>query len=162
MLTLEFLRAPVWQGLTWTLLHFLWEGLAVAVVLLLLLGLVGVRRPRIRYLLCMGAMVVMVLCPIITFFVLVGDADWNVGQVDPVATSGITTAVDFGPDLPLEPVAHIPEPPSTVATLPLPVGQVGETRLWDRLGEYARGAQPYLLAAWVLGVVCLSARRPSC
>jgi beta-lactamase regulating signal transducer with metallopeptidase domain len=162
MFTLEFLRAPVWQGLTWTLLHFLWQGLAVAAVLLLLLGVLGVRRPQIRYLLCLGAMGAMVLCPIVTFCVLVGDAGWGTdrgtGQAEPVAAAGV--AVDPGPSLPPDGTTNTFEPSATVATLPLGAvaGQVSEPPLWDRLWGYARAAQPYLLAAWVFGVVCLSAR----
>ena len=157
MFALEFLRTPVWQGLTWTLLHFLWQGFAVAVVLLLVLGILGVRRPQVRYLFCMAAMGVMVICPIVTFSVLLSDADrgatsnWNTNPTGPTIPEA---AGDFDPDLSPELATN------HVAIIPLSniAERAEESRFWDRMKDYIRGVQPYLLAAWVLGVACLSIR----
>ncbi len=42
--------------------------------------------------------------------------------------------------------------------VPAVTGQASEAPLLGQLWGYARAVQPYLLAAWVFGVVCLSAR----
>ncbi|MBN2294292.1 MAG: DUF1549 domain-containing protein [Pirellulales bacterium] len=157
MFTLEVLRGPVWQGLTWTLLHFLWQGLAVAVALMLLLWLLGPRRPQLRYLLCMGGMGLMMLCPMVTFFVLWDGADWGAGQAKSTIASDVF--VDLGPAAPPEPVLDTFEPSIAPIMAPLlPEPQTLEPGLWKQLGGYARAAQPYMLSAWVLGVLCLSGR----
>ena len=57
MFPLDVLGEPVWQRLTWTLLHFLWQGLAVATVVATLLYVWPVRRAHNRYLIYLSALV---------------------------------------------------------------------------------------------------------
>ena len=59
MSTLDVLCEPVWQRLTWTLLHFLWQGLLIALALSVVLWLFKIRQPRTRYALCLMAMLAM-------------------------------------------------------------------------------------------------------
>jgi hypothetical protein len=55
------------ESLGWTLLHFVWQGALVALVLwLLLAGLAGASS-RARYLLRCAAFTLMVLSPALTF-----------------------------------------------------------------------------------------------
>lgn len=56
--------------LGWTLIHFVWEGAAVA--LLLALALLAARRASaaLRYALALGALVLMIACPIVTYALL--------------------------------------------------------------------------------------------
>jgi len=75
MSPLDAFSEPVWQRLTWTLLHFLWQGLAVAAVLVTVLWLFRVRQARIRYAVSLVAMLVMVACPLVTFAVMEVGAD---------------------------------------------------------------------------------------
>ncbi|HUI40354.1 MAG TPA: M56 family metallopeptidase [Terriglobia bacterium] len=56
------------RPLCWALLHFLWQGLALA--LLLAAALAVVRRAAVRYALGVATMVLMVAAPVATFLVL--------------------------------------------------------------------------------------------
>jgi len=70
MLLLDVLSQPVWQRLTWTLLHFLWQGLGIAAIMLAVFWLFRVRGASLRYAISLLAMLLMALCPPITFVVL--------------------------------------------------------------------------------------------
>ena len=59
MFPLDILGEPVWQRLTWTLLHFLWQGLAVVVVVATLLYAWPVRRAHNRHLIYLSALIAM-------------------------------------------------------------------------------------------------------
>lgn len=67
---LAVLDGPVSQRLTWTLLHFLWQGIALAAVLEAVVRGFRVRRAAARYLLCVSAMLAMVACPLVTFSIV--------------------------------------------------------------------------------------------
>ncbi len=68
MSILHLLSGPLWQRLTWTLLHFLWEGVAVAVVVLALMWVCRPRRATSRYAVNLAGLVAMALCPLATFW----------------------------------------------------------------------------------------------
>ena len=54
-------------NLSKTLLHFLWQGAALALLLFLVLKLVGKQHSRVRYLLCLFFLGLNVIAPAITF-----------------------------------------------------------------------------------------------
>ena len=54
--------------LGWTLIHFLWQGFALAVLGYIVM--LPVRKAAARYTLALTALVAMALCPIVTFFAL--------------------------------------------------------------------------------------------
>src|ERR1700728_339478 len=56
----------VMQSLGWALLHFLWQGTAIAAVCAAAMALCG--RAATRYLFGVGALVLMLLAPLATFF----------------------------------------------------------------------------------------------
>ena len=58
----------LWQTVATTLLHFLWQGLVVAGVLWLALRLLPKMPAEDRYSLCLVALLVMLACPVVTFF----------------------------------------------------------------------------------------------
>lgn len=60
--------AAIISALAWALVHFLWEGLALA--LLLYIGLAFSRSPRIRYALAVSTLAAMLLAPAVTFLML--------------------------------------------------------------------------------------------
>jgi beta-lactamase regulating signal transducer with metallopeptidase domain len=60
--------AAIVSALAWTLVHFLWEGLALA--LLLYIAIAFSRSSRIRYALAVSALAAMLIAPVITFLVL--------------------------------------------------------------------------------------------
>ncbi len=62
-----------WTGvLGWTLLHFLWQGALIALLLWCALGLVESRAARLRYALCCAALALLPLVPAATFVSLGG------------------------------------------------------------------------------------------
>ena len=54
------------QALAWSLIHFLWQGLAIATFVVLLLKLARSARPTTRYLVCLWGLLAMLACPIVT------------------------------------------------------------------------------------------------
>ena len=66
----ETLSQPLIQRLGWMLLHFVWQGTCVALVLALALAAMRQRSPNARYMaLCIG-LLVMATLPVATFFLL--------------------------------------------------------------------------------------------
>ena len=64
---LNSLSAPLGERLTWTLLHFLWQGAVLASLLESVIYLCGVRSLTARYRLALAALLLMAACPIVTF-----------------------------------------------------------------------------------------------
>ncbi|MCB9915027.1 MAG: M56 family metallopeptidase [Planctomycetes bacterium] len=60
--------------LAWTLIHFLWQGALVALVLWLGLAALGGATARVRYLVRCAALIAMAVAPVVTFAWLWGDA----------------------------------------------------------------------------------------
>src|ERR1035441_1140240 len=64
---MNWLSPSAMQALGWALLHFLWQGTALAALAAAAMALC--RRASTRYLLGVGALVLMLLAPLATFFV---------------------------------------------------------------------------------------------
>ena len=58
---------PLVECLVWSLVHFLWQGLLLANVLLLLLLTFRRRSANVRYVAACGALLTMAVCPLATF-----------------------------------------------------------------------------------------------
>ena len=70
MSIVEFLSQPVWHRLGLTLVHFLWQGLAVAVIAWAVVQFMGLKRGNPRYAAYILAFTVMAACPAIAFIAL--------------------------------------------------------------------------------------------
>jgi len=70
----EPLNHPQFHQLALTLVHFLWQGAAVAVLLAVTLPLIG-RRSRKREAACFLALLAMIVLPVVTFGVLGGQSE---------------------------------------------------------------------------------------
>ncbi len=64
---MQFSGQSLVHDLGWTLLHFLWQGAVIALLLWCALALLAGRSPRLRYLAGCTALVLMVLLPLGTF-----------------------------------------------------------------------------------------------
>lgn len=174
MWPLDVFGEPVWQRLTWTLLHFLWQGLAVAAVLATVLWLFRIRQARARYALGLLAMLLMAVCPLVTFAVMQLGADRGVEiarrgweAVEPVPT-GASPQMDSHPDPGgRAAAAGSARPtkwsPGVAAGQPLAIdGPVAAREVGFRPGrrfmDHARTLQPYVLLAWMGGVTLLALR----
>ena len=83
-----FLTAPLASDLGRVLLHFLWQGAAVAALLALVLRAMRGARPDRRYQVCCLALVVVVLAPVLTYLRIastsVAGAEQALALVDPL------------------------------------------------------------------------------
>ena len=143
---------PLVVRLGWTLLHFLWQGAAVAVVLAVLLQLARTAKPAIRYALACSALFAMALCPLVTFSLTAPPAARG-NAAPPSGLAGSQGSIASAEGLPsgtetLDPSPASPSAPS-VAAQPegslAPVAE-GPRSMW----------QPAFVAVWLAGVVTLS------
>ncbi len=58
------------QALGWSLIHFLWQGALVGIVYALVRALLPKERSSARYLIGLVALAILVLCPLLSFFLL--------------------------------------------------------------------------------------------
>jgi ankyrin repeat protein/beta-lactamase regulating signal transducer with metallopeptidase domain len=61
------LAQPAMQRLGWALVHFLWQGLGIALLLAAVLMLLRRRPPNARYVAACAALALMLVCPLVTF-----------------------------------------------------------------------------------------------
>ncbi len=62
-----FAEQPLVRAFGWSLLHFVWEGAIIAVLLALVLKLLRGRSPQLRYVVACCALGLMMLVPLLTF-----------------------------------------------------------------------------------------------
>jgi beta-lactamase regulating signal transducer with metallopeptidase domain len=68
MSLMNWLSPNAMHSLGWTLLHFVWQGTGIAALAAVLMALC--RRASTRYLVAVGALVLMLASPVVTFFFL--------------------------------------------------------------------------------------------
>ena len=71
------------QALSSALLHFVWQGMVVAIVLWIALFLLRNRSANARYLTCCGALAILVLAPLVTAVALYRSPAPDVGVLQP-------------------------------------------------------------------------------
>jgi bla regulator protein BlaR1 len=76
MIEESLIHSPSLAALAITLIHFLWQGVLIAVVLKALLSLISYQKSQLRYALSSMAMLANLMLPIVTFF-LVYDTDFR-------------------------------------------------------------------------------------
>ena len=76
----EVLSQPLWQRVTLTLMHFLWQGIVVALLLSVAIDLFRIRSAPARYVLSLGALSLLAACPLLlsapgaTGFIYLGES----------------------------------------------------------------------------------------
>lgn len=148
MSLVEFLSQPLWHRLSLTLVHFLWQGLAVAVIVCAAVRLLRLKRGNPRYATYLLAFAVMAVAPLLTFMALRA----------PTAVS-----LTPGPAAEIEsaaPVARsMPAPaPQLLNDEALPVGSTYQVPLHQRLYGMLQASLPWALVGWMGGVLILSVR----
>ncbi|MCI0486522.1 MAG: HEAT repeat domain-containing protein [Blastocatellia bacterium] len=140
------LSQPVVEALGWALLHFVWQGALVAVVLALFMGLLRRRSANLRYLVACSAMLLMLILPIATIWFMYAPSQ----QAAPIETliSPSTSRESSALAAPLPSGNR----PTGSALAPLPPS-------WqERLYERVEPSLPWLIAVWLVGVFALSLR----
>lgn len=141
------------------LLHFLWQGAAVAALLAVLLRLLRGRSANVRYLVATAGLLVMAALPVATF--LIGDAP---AAPAPIETSALVVEVSFPPATPPTPGATSPVTPPPVMTEAkdppseaVKSAQAPKTvrERWDEASAFVYPYLPQVVAAWAVGVFLL-------
>src|SRR3974390_2174547 len=132
---MNWVSPAVMQSLGWALLHFLWQGTALAAMAAAAMALC--RRSSSRYLIGVGALLLMLAAPLATVFVY---SQQHSGVADTAKT------------LPLAAASWRPTQGDSVASGPAPAPQATPWR------SLALDAFPWLVEAWLLGVAFFSLR----
>lgn len=129
---LAFLQEPLMIALGWALVHFLWQGVLIALVLAVAYAAFHKAGARARYSLACGAMALMVLSVTGTFvwlwFALAAEPATTAGRLAPVAGTGFAAA------------------------------QAGAATHTIQLQAQLAAWLPWLDCLWLAGVLVLSAR----
>jgi GWxTD domain-containing protein len=124
---------PLIHAIGWSLLHFLWEGAIIALLLASALGLLSNRSAQLRYMAACCALVLMAVSPLVTFGLLAVDS----GAADPAFPRAIAESNQL-----------------LIAT-----GLSAPTMPWvNRLAESLDRSLPWVLAAWFTGAILLLCR----
>ncbi len=120
------------QTLGWTLLHFIWQGAALAA--LFAVAMAACRSAAARYAVAVGALALMMASPVITFV-------WLQREAIPVVRSGAQGSLPWvGSAAQHAVVAEVSSAPAAASLSAQPT------------------AMPWLVALWFLGVLVLSLR----
>src|SRR5262249_47182173 len=158
---LGFDRVAV-DALGWTLLHFVWQGVLIAMAFAGIDRLLSRARANVRYLVGCGTLLVMLLIPIGTF-VVVRDAGPLVAPVSGRSVHTPGTATSHGaprPSQAAKPVRVVTPAPERVLLEPLRPASLGPS-LREAFTGWAGSARfaaifPWLVVAWATGVLALS------
>jgi beta-lactamase regulating signal transducer with metallopeptidase domain len=139
---------PLLQGAGWALMHFVWQGAAIALLATVALRLAARRSANVRYVISCGALAVMLAAPAVTVRLL-----W---QPDGTAMNRTRAAIVSD--------GSRPENASTAATLeplqPAAAASASDTR--DRRWQFSLAQldrfAPGVAVAWLAGVAVLLGR----
>jgi GWxTD domain-containing protein len=125
-------QLPAIHALGWTLLHFLWQGTAVAILLACALRLLSGRSPQIRYVSACCALTLMMIMPFVTWKYLAAAP-----QIQP--TTSAQTETNPGLSSQNRPIA------------------AAQPRL-DQITTGLDRSMTWIVAVWLFGVILLFSR----
>ncbi len=155
MSIIEFLSQPIWQRLGLTLVHFLWQGLTVAVLVGAFVGVLKLNHGNARYATYLLGFVAMIACLVATFINIDISASPDVGFISEAKLT--------------EPVNNATENSFPVADNLSKAGGYGSYKtksansedsspFYKRVNGYLHMSLPWLLSIWMVGVIILSVR----
>jgi beta-lactamase regulating signal transducer with metallopeptidase domain len=151
---LEFLSQPAFQRLALTLLHFLWQGAAVAAALGIVQWSLNRRGARVRYAACVAALAAVTAFPIATFVVVQPPA--QIERAEVVAARSDNSAAPAPAERSIRPFSSSVSPASESASGP-PPSPATRREVRTSLALFA-AATPYLVLLWMLGVLLFGLR----
>ncbi|MBP7049854.1 MAG: exosortase-associated EpsI family protein [Phycisphaerae bacterium] len=149
MSVVEFFSQPVWHRLSLTLVHFLWQGLAAAMLACVSVRLLRLQRGNPRYAAYLVVFVATAACPLITFAVLDAPSQSVATPANPSPVIESAT-----PD-PL--VASI-TPVQSQGGNPVIGTPLAHRPLHERLDSILQASLPWAMLCWMGGVLVLSVR----
>jgi beta-lactamase regulating signal transducer with metallopeptidase domain len=150
---LRLVSHPLAVRMSFALLHFLWQGAALAGLALLLLAALRKAPASARYLALLAVFAAMTLCPAATFLLL----DRAPAAPTPAAAAVSAPTPTARPITNQTPALAGPVARPAAARPALPAAPASRSRLADLSGRL-RPALPWLSVLWLLGVVALSLR----
>jgi HEAT repeat protein/beta-lactamase regulating signal transducer with metallopeptidase domain len=136
------------HALGWALVHFVWQGAALAVLLGVALALMPQAAARARYALALATLGVMLILP--------GATALRLHEASAVASSSVTLSSDLETDGGTQPVES-----TNASAFPARTIKTGEASTFaplTRLRAALDPALPWLVVAWLGGVLVLSGR----
>jgi beta-lactamase regulating signal transducer with metallopeptidase domain/LysM repeat protein len=139
----DILSQEIVHKLGWTLLHSVWQGGVVALLLVVLLRVLRKSSANLRYLIACLGLAVIVLLPVVTFYVVPAPAptsDLESVSGYPVPVTGRLHEV-YDPDMPLHRAAEYMQMNIS----------------WkQRAMNFYASVLPYIVFGWLIGVFALS------
>lgn len=141
------------HALGWALVHFLWQGAALALLLLVGLAVTRNAAAQTRYTLSLVTLAAMLVLPLATGIALYDPR----GSVTPALIAGAPAVSESSqPSSPARNPFNSPSPsPSSSAVASAPLATVDRVA---KLPQLLTPALPWLVIAWVIGVVVVSVR----
>ena len=96
MSIIEFFSQPVWHRISLTLIHFIWQGLIIAILVSVCVRILKVHQGNNRYTVYLLAFLAMMLCPVVTFIAIDVPKE-TISPVSPQGT-GLTKPVYIASD----------------------------------------------------------------
>ena len=160
MSVIEFLSQPMWQRLGLTLMHFLWQGVLVALLASMLIRAFRLSPGNTRYNAYLLAFIAIMACPIATFVAL--DGSLPPSLILPVTESRPETTRAQAFESRSFPVTEAHDVSSLTKTSISKPEAGAATRhfisLQNRIADYWYTSLPWALLVWMAGVVVLSGR----
>jgi len=153
-LIVELFSTPPAQRVAWAIVHFLWQGLAVALALAIALRLLRNRQPQLRWAAACLALTLMALLPVATALrVAVSHT--------PPATSSLAPELNLhvAPQPPSPTYATYSPPPANASSAdpaPSPANPKPPPPAFQPPYDLLRPALPWVLLAWLAGVFGMS------
>ncbi|MFA5863704.1 MAG: M56 family metallopeptidase [Phycisphaerae bacterium] len=145
----QILSQPVIYQVGWALVHFLWQAVAVGVLLGIALLVLRNRRANVRYITACIALLLMAILPAVTMQVM-WEPPSRIDLASPISAAKIiisTPPASANADHPIEPAAIV------AAGVSLP------PQLWHkRAATILENHLPWIVAGWLTGVMLLSIR----
>jgi beta-lactamase regulating signal transducer with metallopeptidase domain len=155
MSIIEFLSQPVWQRLGLTLIHFLWQGLAVAVLVGAFVGVLKLNHGNARYAAYLLALVVMIICLVATFI----NIDISISQDDGfIPEAKLSEPVNNATEKSLPVADNLPQAGTSSSYETKSGFRTNSIPFYGRINDYLHISLPWLLSIWVVGVIILSVR----
>jgi len=151
------------QQLGWTLLHFIWQGVAAALLVGLVMMLLRRSSANARYVVgCLG-LLIMAILPVVTFFVLPQSPAPEMAVVPVPSDSGAEFVDEQSAPVFSSPSQGMSyEPPTdiepAVVSAPPVVAEVSDEPWHVRFAGICEPCLPWLVLAWLAGVLLLSLR----
>jgi beta-lactamase regulating signal transducer with metallopeptidase domain len=132
---LHWLSRPELAALALALVHFLWQGTLIALLLAAAVRAFRIKRAAQRYACSLAALLAMAICPLITYLAI--GPQWDA----PVAAMSLDEPTIAGENL-----------------LSSESAASGVVSWWQTAAALAHSVQPYLLGLWLVGVMALGLR----